>query len=148
MSKRPNVFGEAALAAYKKRQARTGVVGCFRPGSPLIEAAKADPESAVMDLDWLERTLESIPMKKLESLREMFRVFEDHPRGNTAVFKVLMLYQFLKDAESRGHLARLQKPVTGPAPRRMTDAEVARAREALKQYAVPADFKPWDFSED
>lgn len=149
MSKKPNAFGQAGLAAYKKRQARTGEIGCFSPGSPLIEAAKDDPESCVLDLEWLNKTLLSIPEPKLISLREMLRIFEGHhPRGGTEAHKTMMLYRFLKDAEAKGHLAAFQKPADGPAPRRMTEAEVARLRGHLMQHPVPADFKAWDFADE
>ncbi|WP_223456531.1 hypothetical protein [Pseudomonas sp. GL-RE-19] len=143
MSKKPNVFGQAALAAYKKRHARTGEIEWFSDGSPLIDAAKDDPDSLAMDADWLTKTLASIPASKQVSLGEVVRVaVRGMPGGDTEANRTIALYRLLKGAEAKGHLANFQRESTTPAPRRMTEAEVDTTADYLKHHhVISEDFK-------
>lgn len=111
-----NDFGKAALAAYKKRHARDEKLGFFSAGSPLVKAAKADPDSLAIDVDWLDKTIMSIPELKRPSLGVVARIAASCMRGgDTETNRIIALYRFLKRAEARGHLSKFQQePTTAP----------------------------------
>ncbi|VVO40855.1 hypothetical protein [Pseudomonas fluorescens] len=99
----------AALAAFKKRQ-DNGEVEFVHTDSPLLEAARGDPDVAVIDMGWLDATFRLVHDCKQQSV---FAVCETmvarRPGGDTSTNRVFALHDFLRMAEASGLLVELQQ---------------------------------------
>lgn len=99
----------AALAAFKKRQ-DSGEVEFVRTDSPLLEAARDDPDVGLVDMDWLDATFRLVHECKQQSV---FAACETlvalRPGGDTSTNRVFALHDFLRMAEASGLLVELRQ---------------------------------------
>ncbi|MNJ33491.1 hypothetical protein D3C77_281770 [compost metagenome] len=102
-------FNAAALAAYKKRRAQ-GKDEVVRHDSPLVAAAKADPEVEVVDIDWLHEVTEMLSEARFGSLVAVPRIAAAGLPGGCTVDNALWaMWGMLKAAERGGYLEAYQR---------------------------------------
>ncbi|WP_137164584.1 MULTISPECIES: hypothetical protein [Pseudomonas] len=104
-------FNAAALRAYKKRQ-RKGALEILNADSPLLAAAMSDPETEVIDADWMGEILEQLSPVQQHTVRQG-ALAGAHARFGAPNFSqvCLMGYLFLRHLERIGVLDQWrQKP--------------------------------------